>query len=166
MSPCFAHQGGPMLPGTISASSIPAPLQTSTPSHTLGCAATSAPTHMPSNALLPLAYWYGHEEAKRNPLLLDRLIRNLGENVSDRLEGDTQGMCGHEMYLRSCRSRGGCIAGRASGIIVDTPSAFAASTSLSSEHRQSLIKACVDAFRSNFSPRSYKALSTECLPRS
>lgn len=80
-----------MLPGTISAASIPAPLQTSTPAHTLGRAATSAPTHMPSNSLFPLAYWYGHPEIKRNPLLLDRLIRNLGENVWDRLEDDAIG---------------------------------------------------------------------------
>lgn len=80
-----------MLPGTVSATPIPAPLQTSTPAHTFGCAAASAPTHMQSNSLLPLAYWYGHEETKRNPLLLDRLIRNLGENISDRLEDDPQG---------------------------------------------------------------------------
>ena len=48
---------------------------------------------MASNSLLPLAYWYGHAEVKRNPLLLDRLIRNLGENVWDRHEDDTQGKC-------------------------------------------------------------------------
>lgn len=40
-------------------------------------------------------------------------------------------------------------AGRASGIIVDTPSSFAAGPSGGSDHhRQTLIKACVDAFRS------------------
>jgi polyribonucleotide 5'-hydroxyl-kinase len=39
---------------------------------------------------------------------------------------------------------------RASGIIVDTPSSFASSPSSSStpDHRQTLIRACVDAFRS------------------
>ena len=87
------YQGASVLPGTISAAAIPAPLQTSTPAHTLGRAATTAPTHMASNSLLPLAYWYGHAEVKRNPLLLDRLIRNLGENVWDRHEDDTQGKC-------------------------------------------------------------------------
>ena len=80
-----------MLPGTVSAAAIPAPLQTSTPAHTLGRAASTAPTHMASNSLFPLAYWYGHAEIKRNPLLLDRLIRNLGENVWDRLEDDAVG---------------------------------------------------------------------------
>jgi polyribonucleotide 5'-hydroxyl-kinase len=44
-----------------------------------------------SNALLPLVYWYGHPEIKRNPLLMDRLIRILGENVTERLEGDSEG---------------------------------------------------------------------------
>ena len=80
-----------MLPGTISAVTVSAPLQTSTPAHTLGSSATLAPTHMSSNALVPLAYWYGHAETKRNPLLLDRLVRNLGENIWDRLSDDTQG---------------------------------------------------------------------------
>ncbi|KAI0086409.1 Pre-mRNA cleavage complex II protein Clp1-domain-containing protein [Irpex rosettiformis] len=122
-------EGASMLPGTISAAAIPAPLQTSTPAHRLGRAATTAPTHMTSNSLLPLAYWYGHAEVKRNPLLLDRLIRNLGENVWDRHEDDTQG--------------------RVSGVIIDTPSSFAANTGGNADHRQALIKACVDAFRIN-----------------
>jgi polyribonucleotide 5'-hydroxyl-kinase len=45
-----------------------------------------------SNALLPLVYWYGHPEIKRNPLLMDRLIRNLGENMNDRFEHDPEGV--------------------------------------------------------------------------
>lgn len=45
-----------------------------------------------SNALLPLVYWYGHPEIKRNPLLMDRLIRNLGENMNDRFERDSEGV--------------------------------------------------------------------------
>lgn len=40
--------------------------------------------------------------------------------------------------------------GRASGLIVDAPSSLAANSGPNSEHRQSLIKACVDAFRSMF----------------
>jgi polyribonucleotide 5'-hydroxyl-kinase len=44
-----------------------------------------------SNALLPLVYWYGHPEIKRNPLLMDRLIRNLGENVVERHDRDPEG---------------------------------------------------------------------------
>ncbi|EKM55104.1 uncharacterized protein PHACADRAFT_120096 [Phanerochaete carnosa HHB-10118-sp] len=123
-------EGGCMLPGTISATPIPAPIQTSTPAHTLGNSATTAPAHMASNSLLPLAYWYGHTETKRNPLLLERLIRNLGENVWDRVADDPQA--------------------RASGTVVDTPSSFAAGSGSGAEHhRQSLIKACVDAFRIN-----------------
>ena len=84
-------KGGPMLPGTLSVTPIPAPIQTSTPAHTLGSSATSAPTHMASNSLLPFGYWYGHAETKRNPLLMDRLIRNLGVNVWDRWDVDMIG---------------------------------------------------------------------------
>ena len=80
-----------MLPGTLSATAISVPLQTYTPAHTLGSAATSAPSHVASNALLPFGYWYGHAETKRNPLLMDRLIRNLGENIWDRWDSDMQG---------------------------------------------------------------------------
>jgi len=122
-------EGGAMLPGTLSTTPVSSPLQTSTPAHTLGSSATSAPSHMNSNALLPYGYWYGHAETRRNPLLMDRLIRNLGENVWDRWDTDIQG--------------------RASGLIVDTPSSFAASSGRNSDHRHTLIKACVDAFRIN-----------------
>ncbi|KAI0672749.1 Pre-mRNA cleavage complex II protein Clp1-domain-containing protein [Trametes maxima] len=122
-------EGGWAAPGAISAASISAPLQTATPASPLGVAATSAPSHVASNALLPLSYWYGHAEMRRNPLLMDRLVRNLGENIRDRWEND--------------------VTGRSSGLIVDTPSSFAASSGTGSDHRQMMIKACVDAFQIN-----------------
>ncbi|EIM90343.1 Clp1-domain-containing protein [Stereum hirsutum FP-91666 SS1] len=123
-------EGGWSVPGTISAASVHSPLPTASPASPLGTAATSAPTTLDSNALLPLVYWYGHEGTKRNPLLMDRLIRNLGENVTARQEADPEG----------------CVA----GIIVDTPSSFASSpSSMGADHRHMLIKACVDAFRIN-----------------
>ncbi|KAI0647520.1 hypothetical protein C8Q79DRAFT_959857 [Trametes meyenii] len=122
-------EGGWAAPGAISAASIDAPLQTATPASPLGMAATSAPSHVASNALLPLSYWYGHAEMRRNPLLMDRLVRNLGENIRDRWEND--------------------VTGRSSGLIVDTPSSFAASSGTGSDHRQMMIKACVDAFQIN-----------------
>ncbi|KAH9930627.1 uncharacterized protein B0H18DRAFT_992607 [Fomitopsis serialis] len=112
-------EGGWAVPGAIAAVPVSSPIQTSTPATTLGCAASSAPTHISSNALLPIAYWYGHAETKRNPLLMDRLIRNLGENVSERWDHDVEG--------------------RASGLIVDTPSSFAASSGAQSEHRINVI---------------------------
>ncbi|KAA1469407.1 hypothetical protein DENSPDRAFT_835025 [Dentipellis sp. KUC8613] len=118
-------EGGWTIPGTLSAAPITAPLTTASPASPLGTAATSAPTTLSSNALVPLVYWYGHAETRRNPLLMDRLIRNLGENIRERSELD--------------------VAGRAAGLIVDTPSSFASS----SDHRHALIKACVDAFRIN-----------------
>ncbi|KAI8982833.1 Pre-mRNA cleavage complex II protein Clp1-domain-containing protein [Trametes punicea] len=122
-------EGGWAVPGAISAASISAPIQTSTPASPLGSVATSAPSHIASNALLPLSYWYGHAEMRRNPLLMDRLIRNLGENIRDRWEND--------------------VTGRSSGLIVDTPSSFAASSGTGSDHRLTMIKACVDAFNIN-----------------
>ncbi|KAH9928548.1 Pre-mRNA cleavage complex II protein Clp1-domain-containing protein [Epithele typhae] len=122
-------EGGWSIPGAISAAPITAPLQTSTPASPLGMSATSAPSHIASNALTPLSYWYGHREMRRNPLLMERLIRNLGDNIRDRQEGDTKGRC--------------------SGLIVDTPSSFAASSGPSNDHRLNMVKACVDAFQIN-----------------
>ncbi|EMD38020.1 hypothetical protein CERSUDRAFT_113133 [Gelatoporia subvermispora B] len=131
-SPMFVNvdpsEGGWAMPGAISAASLDSPIQSSSPASTLGSTATSAPMHISSNSLVPITYWYGHAETRRNPLLLDRLIRNLGENVAERLDNDAEG--------------------RASGIIIDTPSSFAAS-SAANDHRQTLIKACVDAFGIN-----------------
>ena len=68
------------------------PIATGSPANPLGSAATTAPMSLSSNALLPLVYWYGHPEIKRNPLLMDRLIRNLGENMDDRFEHDPEGV--------------------------------------------------------------------------
>ncbi|KAI0302220.1 Pre-mRNA cleavage complex II protein Clp1-domain-containing protein [Russula brevipes] len=114
-------EGGWTVPGTISAVPVTAPLGTASPANPLGSAATTAPTILSSKRYFR---W-------RNPLLMDRLIRNLGENVMERLDGTAEA--------------------RASGIIVDTPSSFASSPSSTStgDHRQTLIRACVDAFRIN-----------------
>ena len=78
---------------------------------------------------------------------MDRLIRLLGENVTERLEGDSDGkwldfFCPNDYVSNDYIAR-------ASGIIIDTPSSFASSPSSSTpDHRQTLIRACVDAFRS------------------
>ncbi|KAJ7172191.1 Pre-mRNA cleavage complex II protein Clp1-domain-containing protein [Mycena filopes] len=121
-------EGGWAAPGALSAAPVHTPLPTCSPGNPLGAAATSAPTALSSNALLPLAYWYGHAESKRNPLLMERLIRNLGENINEKYQVDLQG--------------------RTAGLIVDTPSSFASGPG-SSDERQRLIKACVDAFKIN-----------------
>ncbi|KAI0636507.1 hypothetical protein C8Q77DRAFT_1093114 [Trametes polyzona] len=132
-SPMFVNvdpsEGGWAVPGALAAAAISAPLQTFSAASPLGSVATSAPNHVASNALLLLSYWYGHSEMKRNPLLMDRLIRNLGENIRDRWEHD--------------------VPGRSAGLIVDTPSSFAASSGAGNDHRLNLIKACVDAFQIN-----------------
>ncbi|PPQ93281.1 hypothetical protein CVT25_015279 [Psilocybe cyanescens] len=119
-------EGGWAAPGAISVAPVYGPIPTASPANPLGTAATTAPVSLSSNALLPLAYWYGHSETKKNPLLMDRMIRNLGENVNDRFELDPEG--------------------RASGLIVDTPSSFATGPA-ANNHRHKLIKACIDAFK-------------------
>lgn len=83
----------------MAAAAITAPLQTATAASPLGAVTTSAPNHVSSNGLLPLSYWYGHAEMKRNPLLMERLIRNLGENIRDRWEHDVPGML---RFLEKC----------------------------------------------------------------
>ncbi|KAJ7583008.1 Pre-mRNA cleavage complex II protein Clp1-domain-containing protein [Mycena floridula] len=122
------NEGAWAAPGAISAAAVHDPIPTYSPALPLGSAATSAPTSLSSNALTPLVYWYGHSNIKRNPLLLDRLMRNLGENINERYENDPQGY--------------------AAGLIVDTPSSFASGPG-SSDQRQKLIKACVDAYKIN-----------------
>ncbi|KAF9227794.1 hypothetical protein BS17DRAFT_774335 [Gyrodon lividus] len=124
-------EGAWTVPGTISAAAVRSPIATASPANPLGSAATSAPTAFASNALIPLTYWYGHVETKRNPHLLDRLIRNLGINVVERYDNDPEA--------------------RVSGLIVDTPSSFASgpSSGSSTDSRHTLIKACIDAFRIN-----------------
>ncbi|KAJ7286129.1 hypothetical protein C8J57DRAFT_1286803 [Mycena rebaudengoi] len=121
-------EGGWAAPGALSVAPVHSPLPTCSPGSPLGAAATSAPTALSSNALLPLAYWYGHAESKRNPLLMERIIRNIGENVNEKYQVDLEG--------------------RTAGLIVDTPSSFASGPG-SSDERQKLIKACVDAFKIN-----------------
>ncbi|VDB82835.1 unnamed protein product [Peniophora sp. CBMAI 1063] len=123
-------EGGWAVPGAISAASVSAPLPTASPANPLGNTATSSPSTLATNALLPLVYWYGHSDTKRNPLLLERLIRNLGDMVSERNERDPEAQLG--------------------GIIVDTPSSFASSSLVTgADHRHMLIRACVDAFKIN-----------------
>ncbi|KAG6868697.1 Cleavage polyadenylation factor subunit clp1 [Termitomyces sp. T159_Od127] len=84
-------EGGWAAPGAISAASVYSPIPTCSPANPLGSAATSAPTALPANALLPLVYWYGHAETRRNPLLMDRIIRNLGENIKEKYDYDAEG---------------------------------------------------------------------------
>ncbi|KAJ6597215.1 Pre-mRNA cleavage complex II protein Clp1-domain-containing protein [Mycena vulgaris] len=134
-------EGGWAAPGAVSVAPVHSPLPTCSPANPLGAAATSAPTALSSNALLPLAYWYGHAESKRNPLLMERIIRNVGENINDKYQARFfQGWTKNTQFIR--------FAGRTAGLIVDTPSSFAAGPG-SSDDRHRLIKACVDAFKIN-----------------
>ncbi|THH06497.1 hypothetical protein EW145_g4045 [Phellinidium pouzarii] len=123
-------EGGWTVPGTVSACPMKMPIPTQSPANPLGSTVTSAPTALSSGALLPLVYWYGHAEVRQNPLLMDRLIRNLGENVNSRHLGDSLGNC--------------------SGVIIDTPSSFATGIAAApSDKKYALVKACVDAFQTH-----------------
>jgi polyribonucleotide 5'-hydroxyl-kinase len=84
-------QGGWTVPGTISACPVNMPIPTSSPENPLGSSATSAPTALTSSALLPLVYWFGHIETRRNPKLMDRLIQTLAKQVNGRLQNDSAG---------------------------------------------------------------------------
>ncbi|KIY50845.1 hypothetical protein FISHEDRAFT_38058 [Fistulina hepatica ATCC 64428] len=127
-------EGGPAVPGTMSAFSVTSSIPTATPSLTLGSAATSAPMVSSSHVVVPIAYWhyrFGHAEPRHNPLLFGRLVRNLGVDVDSRMD--------------TCRTS------YAAGLFVDTPSsiAFASSSSPTNDQRRKLIQACVEAFKIN-----------------
>jgi len=81
-------QGGFTIPGTISACAIDTPIPTATPANPLGIAATSAPTALSSSQLMPVVHWFGYVDLRKNPPLLDRLIRVLGEEVGERFGVD------------------------------------------------------------------------------
>jgi polyribonucleotide 5'-hydroxyl-kinase len=77
-------QGGYTVPGTISAAPVDSPIMTFSAANPLGLTASSAPTTLGSSALNPLVYWFGHLELRRKVMLMERLIRNLGDNVLER----------------------------------------------------------------------------------
>ncbi|KAK2466722.1 hypothetical protein APHAL10511_000980 [Amanita phalloides] len=121
-------EGAWAAPGAISAALVSGPIPTFSSANPLGSAASTAPVSLTANALLPLVYWYGHADVRKSPFLLERLIRTVGENVRDRFDNDAQS--------------------RVSGLIIDTPSAFASGHG-SNDVRHKLIRACVEAFNVN-----------------
>jgi polyribonucleotide 5'-hydroxyl-kinase len=76
---------------------------------------------------------------------MDRLIRNMGENINEKLDVDPEGTpyCPLIIYTYFYI----LVLARASGLIVDTPSSYASGPA-SNDHRLNLIKACIDAFKS------------------
>lgn len=152
-------EGGWTVPGTISACPIETPIPTQTPANPLGSTTTSAPTALSSASLLPLVYWFGHAEARQNPRLMERLIRNLGENVLARHEKDQLGMdaC---LHLYCALLTVSLLVGKSSGLIIDTPSVFASGTANApADQKYALVKTCVDAFNGIF---QYPFYQTSC----
>ncbi|QRW01531.1 mRNA cleavage and polyadenylation factor CLP1 [Ceratobasidium sp. AG-Ba] len=116
------------VPGTISACPLSAAIPTCTPANPFGATATSAPTALSSSALLPVVYWFGHTDVKRNKQLMERLIHNLADSVKQKFKQD------HTL--------------NASGYIIDSPAAFAI-PGPQMENRYNFVKTCVDAFDVN-----------------
>ncbi|QRV87386.1 mRNA cleavage and polyadenylation factor CLP1 [Ceratobasidium sp. AG-Ba] len=121
-------EGGWTVPGTISACPLSAAIPTCTPANPFGATATSAPTALSSSALLPVVYWFGHTDVKRNKQLMERLIHNLADSVKQKFKQD------HTL--------------NASGYIIDSPAAFAI-PGPQMENRYNFVKTCVDAFDVN-----------------
>jgi len=120
------NEGGWTVPGTISACPITMPIPTSSPANPLGSTATTAPTALTTSALLPLVFWYGHADTKRNTQLYERLLADLGEAVRVRFKADPMT--------------------RVAGLFLDTPASFATSTG---DNKFSLVQTCVEAFDIN-----------------
>jgi polyribonucleotide 5'-hydroxyl-kinase len=141
-------QGGWTVPGTISACPVNMPIPTSSPENPLGSSATSAPTALTSSALLPLVYWFGHVETRRNPKLMDRLIQSLAAKVNERLQNDVAGL--RAVMLLDIVFDRALHLGSVSGLIIDTPASFATSMNGKSGpgEKYALIKTCVDIFKS------------------
>jgi polyribonucleotide 5'-hydroxyl-kinase len=134
-------QGGFTIPGTLTACPIDSPIPTSSPANPLGITATSAPTALSSSKLIPLIHWYGHSDIRKNPRLVERLIRVLNDEIAERLETDILGKSNPE--LKPDAYSGDFIA-RTSGLFIDTPHNF---TSASLDDKHTLVKAAVHAFQ-------------------
>lgn len=143
-----AIQGGWTVPGTISACPVNMPIPTSSPENPLGSSATSAPTALTSSALLPLVYWFGHVETRRNPKLMDRLIQNLAGKVNARLRNDSPGSSGYMVTRMAVNKM--VHTGSMSGLIIDTPASYATPQNgkSGSGEKYAFIKTCVDLFKS------------------
>ncbi|KAF9506638.1 hypothetical protein BS47DRAFT_1378074 [Hydnum rufescens UP504] len=125
------NDGGHTVPGTLSATSVSSPLLASSPASTLGSTATSAPTALSSSALMPLIYWFGFAQPKKSPILMERRMLELAEQVSQRQKLDPLG--------------------HASGVIIDSSASFASAAPFggSGDQKYPLVKSAVDTFGVN-----------------
>ncbi|KAG8887086.1 Cleavage polyadenylation factor subunit clp1 [Tulasnella sp. 332] len=122
-------EGSFTVPGAISASVISMPIPTSTPANPFGNTATSAPTALTSSALVPMVYWYGHPDTKRNQPMMEQALQNLATTVKERMRADA---ITHN-----------------SGLYIDTPSSFTTAVRVGSEMKYPLIEKCVEQFEVN-----------------
>lgn len=81
------------MPGTVSACVVSSPIPTQTPANPFGVTSTTAPTALSSAALLPIVYWYGHSDVKRNQPVMEKSIQNLAKAVKERMSLDAISWC-------------------------------------------------------------------------
>jgi polyribonucleotide 5'-hydroxyl-kinase len=122
---------------------LSAAIPTCTPANPFGATATSAPTALSSSALLPIVYWFGHLETKRNRQLVERIIQNLADSMKQKFRQDHTRM--YLDYFRSDLPPYTCRQVNASGFIIDTPAAFAV-PGLLADNKYNFVKTCVEAF--------------------
>ncbi|KAG8954256.1 Cleavage polyadenylation factor subunit clp1, partial [Tulasnella sp. 424] len=122
-------EGGWTMPGTVSACVVSSPIPTQTPANPFGVTSTTAPTALSSAALLPIVYWYGHSDVKRNQPVMEKSIQNLAKAVKERMSLDAI------TYN--------------SGLFVDTPATFSTAVRIGTDMRYPFIEKCVEEFDVN-----------------
>ncbi|TIA72864.1 hypothetical protein E3P92_01973 [Wallemia ichthyophaga] len=121
--------GGPLPPGTLSATAYSTSTQTTSPVNAFGSCSTSGAALDNSAALIPQALPYAHASPARNPKVYKILLEALARRLDMRLERDAKA--------------------RSSGVFIDTPAAFT-SANIGSDDKNSkydLIKHALHAFR-------------------
>ncbi|GJJ12565.1 hypothetical protein Clacol_006808 [Clathrus columnatus] len=138
------NEGAWTIPGTISATPLNMPIPTSSPAYPLGSSATSAPTAITSFALLPIVYWFGHVEMRRNLKLMEKHLHLLAGKVNARFRNDPLGCRIFLILMLVINFRK--MPGACGGLIIDTPAGYSTPSTKSGE-RYPFIRACVDHFK-------------------
>lgn len=133
------------MPGTVSACVVSSPLPTQTPANPFGVTSTTAPTALSSAALLPIVYWYGHSDPKRNQPVMEKSIQNIAKAVKERMSYDAISQCFRRISFTLSLKRTPFLAYN-SGLFIDTPSTFSTSVRVGSEMRYPFIEKCVEEF--------------------
>ncbi|TIC33855.1 hypothetical protein E3Q10_00581 [Wallemia mellicola] len=121
--------GGPLPPGTISATAYSTSTQTTSPVNAFGSSSTSGASLDNSSALIPQALPYAHASPARNSKVYKSIVEAIARRLDMRLERDSKA--------------------RASGVFIDTPAAFSLPNigSEDKNNKYELIKHALHVFR-------------------